>query len=452
MKVTKWALLAGAAIAVTATAARADDLSALKAEIEALQSRVSQLEAQPQASMPSGYSLMAFRDGQGTYEGVLAERNSDKVREESGFTLSVLPTADVAPAAEVSVSGEIRTALIYTDDRFEFKDDFSGPGSDSFDDSHDNLDVKVRGRIFIKGKADTAVGEVGGYFRLQADGGGNLSDYSENTKMNKAYGWWKFAPEWELMAGYNDNTAALQVGWDWLAATGPTNSFGPSNVNNEQMRLTFTSGPLSFAIALEDPDGASGYTSQFGGTTTSADKSDLPNLQAYLMYSSDAFTAQVVGVVQEDDTSDHFGPGFEKVIEGGALDWAIGGGGTISIAEHFQVTAGAVVGEGTRLYADNVSPVTNDESFWAASLGVLAGLSEDTRLELGVGYEDYDEAGTALGFGGGIYWDPVSQVTLGAGATWVERDRNDAEFDFDDDGDIERDTLEVFFGTWLRFP
>src|SRR6266516_2085918 len=154
MKVTKWALLAGAAVAVTATAARADDLSALKAEIEALQSRVSQLEAQPQASMPSGYSLMAFRDGQGTYEGVLAERNADMVREDSGFTLSVLPSADVAPAAEVSVSGEIRTALIYTDDHFNI--DFD-PGP-SFSDTTDNLDVKVRGRIFVKGKADTAVG------------------------------------------------------------------------------------------------------------------------------------------------------------------------------------------------------------------------------------------------------------------------------------------------------
>ena len=100
MKMMKWALLGSAALAVTATAAQADDLSALKAEIEALQSRVSQLEAQPTASMPSGYSLLSFRDGQGTYEGVLAERNADKVYENSGFTLSVLPTADVAPAAE----------------------------------------------------------------------------------------------------------------------------------------------------------------------------------------------------------------------------------------------------------------------------------------------------------------------------------------------------------------
>ena len=442
MNMLKWALMGSAALAVTATAARADDLSALKAQIETLQSRVTQLEAQPQASMPSGYSLLSIRDGQGTFQGVLPERAADRVREDSGFTLSVVPTADAAPAAEVSVSGEIRTALIYTD----YEND-------------DSADINVRGRIFIKGKADTAVGEVGGYFRLQADGGGNFSDYSEGTKMNKAYGWWKFAPEWELMTGYNDNTAALQVGWDWMGASGPVSSFGPSNINNEQMRLTYSSGPLSFAIAVEDPDAGT----VFGTTTaivpvgpatntittllvsaTTADRADIPAVEGYIMYSSDAFTLQLAGLYQTDDLGDND-------------DWAIGGGATIGLGEMFQLTAGAVFGEGTTQYANNVGPLTLDEDFWGASVGLLANLSEDTRIELGVGYEDYDEAGTALGFGGGVYWDPVSQVTLGVGATYI--DRNDtAAVGLDAAGDVaiieedDADSLEVFFGTWLRFP
>jgi len=454
MKMMKWALLGGAAVAVTATAARADDLSALKAQIEQLQSRVSELEAQPQASMPSGYSLLSIRDGQGTYEGVLPERYADRVRKESGFTLSVVPTADAAPAAEVSVSGEIRTALIYSD-------------IDATDD--DNLDVKVRGRIFIKGKADTAVGEVGGYFRLQAAGGGNFSDYDEATKMNKAYGWWKFAPEWELMTGYNDNTAALQVGWDWLAASGPVSSFGPSNLNNEQMRLTYSSGPLSFALAVEDPDAGQAMelvniivpdlpgpppvinpdlVALVKGPAT-ADRSDIPLVSAYAMYSSDAFTGQIVGLYQDDNIGED-------------ADWAIGGGATVGLGEMFQLTAGAVYGEGTSQYANNVGPLTVDEEFWGGSVGLLANLSEDIRLELGVGYEDYDTAGTALGFGGGIYWDPVSQVTLGIGATYVGYDDlktaevvdkdpgPGADADFADGED--KDSLEIFFGTWLRFP
>jgi hypothetical protein len=246
--------------------------------------------------------------------------------------------------------------------------------------------------------------------------------------MNKAYGWWKFAPNWELMAGYNDNTGALQVGWDWLAATGPTKSFGPSNINNEQLRLTYSDGPLSFGISLEDAD-----TDQFGN-------SDLPNLQAYLMYSSDSFTAQIAGLVQDDDVGDD-------------LDWAIGGGGTIGISDGFQITAGAVVGEGTNSYVNNVSLNSRDEEFWAASVGVLAHLSEDTRIELGVGYEEYEPEGSpvtrsAFGAGGGVYWDPVSQVTLGAGATYVD---NEFEVDNDPFGTTE-ETIEIFAGAWLRFP
>jgi len=419
MKMMKWALLGGAAVAVTATAARADDLSALKAQIEGLQSRVTQLEAQPQASMPSGYSLLSIRDGQGNFGTLVPERSADRVRDESGFTLSVVPTADAAPAAEVSVSGEIRTALLYSD----FRND-------------DNADINIRGRIFIKGKADTAVGEVGGYFRLQANGGGDFGDYSENVKMNKAYGWWKFAPEWELMAGYNDNTAVLLTSWDWLAATGPTRTFGPSNPYNEQIRLTYSSGPLSFAIALEDPDNAEYLRN---GEVINGDTGDIPAVQSYLMYSTDSFTAQVVGLYQKDDAGDND-------------DWVIGGGAALNITEGIQLLGAAVFGEGTSSYAANLAPLTTDEQFWAGSAGILANLSEDTRLELGVGYEDYDDAGKALGFGGGVYWDPVSQVTLGVGATYI--DFKDAAV-LDNDGvDVigNEDSLEVFFGTWLRFP
>jgi hypothetical protein len=429
MKMMKWALLGGAALAVTATAAQADDLSALKAQIEALQTRVSQLEAQPQASMPSGYSLPSIRDGQGTYEGVLPERYADRVRDNSGFTLSVVPTADAAPVAEVSVSGEIRTALVYSD--IENADG----------DSDDNLDIANRGRIFIKGKIDTAVGEVGGYFRLEATGGSNFNDYNESARMNKAYGWWKFAPEWELMAGYNDNTGALQTSYDWLVSSIPIATVGPSNPNNEQFRLTYASGPLAFAISVEDADNITtttpgvpvattgGAIVTIGAESDTRDTSDLPNVQAYLMYSSDAFTAQVVGLVQDDDF--------------GSTDWAVGGGATVGVADSFTFLAAAVVGEGTSSYANNVGPGSADDDFWGGSVGVIANLSEDTRFELGAGIEDYDLGGEATAFNGGIYWDPVSQVTVGAGATYVDFSADDAE---------DTDSLQVFFGTWLRFP
>lgn len=393
MRMTKWMLLAGATFAAYAPAARA-----------------------------------------------APERNADRVPDDAGLTLSVLPTADAAPAAEVSVTGEIRTALLYTD----FGDD-------------DNADVDIRARLVIRGKADTAVGEVGGYFRLETRGGGDFSDYDEDVNVNKAYGWWEFAPNWQLLAGYEDNTATLQTSWDWIAATAPTRTFGPSYLYNEQIRLTYTSGPLSAAIALEDPDNFTGTSigqvgfadangngvedpgeaAVLGSFTDSHDKSDIPNVQGYLMYSSDSLTAQLVGLWQSDDVGDHD-------------DWAVGGGAALGLAEDIQITAAAVVGEGSAAYAANLAPITADEEFWAGSIGLLAKLADDTRIELGVGYEDYDAAGSALGYGGGLYWDPVSQVTLGFGATYIDFD--DAFVDDDGITAIEDDSLEVFVGTWLRFP
>ena len=59
---TKWlrrALLGGVALTVMASGAQADELAALKAQLEALQSRVNTLETQPApaAQLPPGASL-----------------------------------------------------------------------------------------------------------------------------------------------------------------------------------------------------------------------------------------------------------------------------------------------------------------------------------------------------------------------------------------------------------
>jgi hypothetical protein len=387
--------------------------------------------------MPEGYSLVSIRGGQPyfDFEDPRPEKRDNVIPEDTGFTFSVVPAADVAPTAEVFVTAESRTALIYTD--FE---------------QEDNLDVYTRTRFIVRGKADTAVGEVGGFFRMQAVGGGDFSDYDEFPNMHRAYGWWKFAPDWQLLAGQEDTTATLVTSWDWLAATGPVRSFGPSDAYNEQMRLMYTSGPWSFGVAVEDPDNITTETDigvfvdgdgngvidpadpdDFVIDTVSSetDKSDVPMVPAYIVYSSDTFTGQIVGLYQNDDY--------------GADDWAIGGGVSIVFGEGFQVFGAATVGEGTSVYANNLAPLTTDDDFWLASAGLLANLTETTRIELGVGYENYDEAGEALGFGGGIYWTPVTPVMFGVGATYV--DFTDA---FATDEATNDNSLQIFGGIWFR--
>jgi hypothetical protein len=459
MKMMKWALLGGAAFAVMSTSAQADELTALKAQLEALQARVTQLEAQPATSMPSGYSLLSIRDGGSTYS-TMPEPARDRVDPNSGFTISALPAADVAPAAEITVSGEIRTLLVFNDDGFahDFRAHVFDVGEDGqliavledFDDSG-HLDVQARGRLVAQGKVDTAVGEVGARIRLQ---GGNPFDSgsNNNTQMNQAYGWWKFAPNWQLIAGYWDTTAAVQAGVDWDFTVGLTG--GMSDKNVEQMRLVYgTDGPFSLAIALEDTDGANTivvkdlHTSDgdnFNGTalfaTDVADRGQFPAIAGYIMYNNDNLMLQLVGVYQNDEYGDDD-------------DWGVGAGARIGLGDMFTVTAGAVWAEGYNGWANDFSIGVDDE-FWAASAGLIFNIAEATRFELGAGYENLDAEYSFLfpdlevwTVNGGVYWDPVSQVTVGLQANWQSVD-----VDFGGAGDNDNDNWSVRFGTWLRFP
>src|SRR5262245_46462471 len=93
-------LLGSVALAGAAGGASADELSSRKADLDALQSRVSQLEAKPRASLPSGYSLLSIRDGQPYFEDLRPEKSDDVIPAGAGLTLSVAPAADVVPTSE----------------------------------------------------------------------------------------------------------------------------------------------------------------------------------------------------------------------------------------------------------------------------------------------------------------------------------------------------------------
>jgi hypothetical protein len=92
MNMMKIALLGSAALATVTISARADDLSDLKAQIEALNSRVAQVEAAP--AVPAGYQLLTVSEGKAI---VIPGLEADKNYGDTATVISVLPTAD-APA------------------------------------------------------------------------------------------------------------------------------------------------------------------------------------------------------------------------------------------------------------------------------------------------------------------------------------------------------------------
>jgi len=432
MKMLKWALMGGAALAVTTAGAQADDLSALKAQLEALQARVTQLEAQPQMSLPTGYSLMSFRSGGDNYS--LAPMKADQARTEgpnNGFTISVLPTADVAPAAEVTVSGEIRTYIRYANRSADDEDVADG----------DDWDVVARARLVATGKADTAVGEIGGRIRVQEESGqrgtfnsGESSghdDDSNNAVINQAYGWWKFSPNWQLIAGLWDSTAAVQAGVDW-DFTSPINTVWGDEGSTEQMRLVFNNGgPLTVAIAVEDSEGAT-YS---GGP----DVGDLPAFAGYIAYDNSHLFLQVTGLWENDDT---------KTDEDNNSDnWFLGAGARIGFGDRFTLTAGAGFSEG---YQDAVyTTIGHDDDYWVASVGAIIKFGENSRFELGADYLNNDpDNGTHFidntwAILGGFYFEPVSQVTVGVNADYREKTFDGKDNDIND--------FNVRFVTYLRF-
>ena len=118
----------------------------------------------------------------------------------------------------------------------------------------------------------------------------------------------------------------------------------------------------------------------------------------------------------------------------------------------FTLTAGAVYAVGYNGWANDFN-IANDDKFWAASAGFIINVAAATRLELGGGYEnlnpdvstpfiDNRDVWTAQA---GIFWDPVSEVTVGLQGAWQD-------FQFNADEKSDNTQFSARFGTWLRFP
>ncbi len=268
MKMMKLALLGTAALAVSAMGAQADDLSALKAEIEALNARVVQLETAP--AVPAGYSVMTISDIEAL--SLTGEQAKDLVGYHSSNRISVLPTADAPAAATVDWDFQIRAAIGYVD---------------GYDDE-DDIEVITRGRIRVKASMDTAVGAVGVDLRLQgssyfgAYGGGDFGG-GATTVMNIAWGWWQMTPELQFGAGYTGSIGNVNFGQDeYITGIGTTVGFNSGD--QEQMRLTWTSGPLTLAGAIED---------------SGAFRPDLPSVAGAATYAGDTISVGVRGIIDD---------------------------------------------------------------------------------------------------------------------------------------------------------
>jgi hypothetical protein len=449
------ALLATAAASMLSTAASADELTALKAQLDALQSRVNTMEAAP--AIPGNTSLMSYQRGFGGNGFSKAERllpqDAVSVNEDAGYTIAITPTADMpAPVAEITVYGYIGTHLHYAfDARHGDGNSFSVSTLANTGGDHISLTAK-QSRFGIRSKIDTAVGQIRTHISM--DFNNNSNSGSIRPRLRHAVGYWDMTPNWTFSAGQDGFTAALPVGVATVDFNGPL----LSSSRAAQFRLTYTDGPLSWAVAIENPT--------FDSTT------NMPNIASYLQYDIPGGHTFVVSGEIADWYNDGQTPDDGAVPHTDELAWVVQAGGNFNLADVATLSAGVGYGKGLLtnkfVFEDgfaNINAAGDPLEAIAFTVGLSFGLTETTTFNTQFGYvnalEEQDTSCASTNPDGetpaatsgdckdklwkvtaNIMWQPVKQMRMGWEINYGEYTRYDGTTE---------DGASAMFGTWFFF-
>lgn len=438
MKSIKMALLAGAAVAVTGAAAHADELQDLKAQIEALNTRVAAMETAP--AVPAGYKLLAISKGEALQVPGLDQSYRDRFTQGNRATIiSVMPTADAPAGTTISWSGYVRAAIRYdgkdttatyqryhnvNNNGFE-KETWSGARVKASNDV-DDWDVLARGQLRVVATTDTAVGEVGVELKMRADFDGNGAS---DVYLKTAWGYWAMTPELTLGGGYAGSLGNIGYGLDSACTcyyNDDNNDLGFDPGDTTQMRLTYASGPFSAAVAIEDAS----YSLDGGSDSRSGDNLGVAG---EIKYSGDSFSGEISGLYRSTNNNDY------TVYDDSNIDglWQVGVGVGFNMGDMASISLAAAMGAGpyqtvnSSTGAINTTAIDLYNQWWGVSGLISANLSEVVHAEVAAGYKhregdnfntpnwknegfDYD----TWGFLGGLYYNPVDQLTIGIEGAW----------------------------------
>jgi hypothetical protein len=376
MNIMKLALLGTAAVAAVSVSARADDLSDMKAQIEALNSRLAQVEAAP--AVPAGYQLLSVSSRDAVKLGLDMEKGIDRET-----VVSIVPTADMPAGTELSISGHARAAIVYTDDK--------GRGGDG------DLDIKSRYGVTIGGTTETAVGKIGAkgtILQVYDPVAGSIS-----TAADGYWGYWNVTPELTLGGGRDGSLAGLD-GSNACTCMYAGYDLGFGRGDPSQMRLSYASGPVAFAIALED-----------ASRDTSTD--DALGAAAELKWSGDAMSFEIAGGAWGNDDGVWKKDNLATVVDesaGNSVDaasWQVGAGVGFHL-DMVSIKAAAAMGE-----------MWSGDNYWKTSALATLSMSDSMSFELGLGYQDVAKTSTLKALAG-IYYAPVDKLTIGLEAGWQD--------------------------------
>jgi len=478
MKTMKMALLAGAAVAVSTAAAHADELSDMKAQIEALNARMAAMETAP--SVPAGYQLLAVSKGEAMQVPGLTESAREQFTEGKNATIiSVMPTADAPAGTTISWSGYVRAAVIYAGDERDatLKRSYAGTVTSKFQgsaNSDNDWDVKARGQLRVVATTDTAVGEVGVELKIRADMNGNGAG---TAYMQTAWGYWAMTPELTFGGGYAGSLGNIGYGYDGACTCYYTDnadlSFNPGDTT--QLRLSYASGPFSMAVALED----SGLNNGFGNDNNYDNGQNL-GVSGELKYSGDSFSGEIAGTyrsVNGDDytvgyaasngTAGIYDPNIDAI-------WQIGAGLGFNLGDIASLSLAAAMGSGPFQEVDSsgdiIASYPVNQDWWGVTGLASANLSDSVHAEVGLGYkhrqgdshDGIDTAGdtnwrysgfdySTMGVLAGVYYTPVDQLTIGLEGEWYASETSISRKGIEGeetDRTGQKDTLDVNTSNW----
>jgi hypothetical protein len=395
MNYSKLICFGAAGIALFTTTARAETLSDLKLQIEALNARLAQIESAP--SVPAGYNLMSISKVEGVE---VLDTDNASMFGTTGTAIAVLPTADVPASTEIVWTGYVSAALTYNDTETA---GFDANGDGDFLDAgeaapveNDALDIKSKAGLNVNAKTETAVGEVGVSIALLAEvatTGGINRTHDSAVATDGFKGYWKITPELELSGGVFSSATKNGQGWkgkadDQYANDDPTGHYGTNTGNDPaQIRLTYKSGDIAVAIAAEDYNNV-------------ANKSTIA-VAGEFKYSG-------------DDISFELNSGYFNNADSAIDDnWTVNAGAGFKFAGIGLLSAAIGVGEDRHT-------VGNSDQYIKGSLYASFDLSDSVRFDAGVGYRDYKARPDMWAFGGGLYYSPVSQLTIGIEADYQD--------------------------------
>ena len=496
-KSNKWirrTLLGGIALGVMATGAQADELSALKAQLEGLQSRVNQLESSPSAGgttpsgLPQSDSWITFHRGSDIgWDQQTHARPQEYIPEDRGFTIAITPTADLpAPVHEVTVSGYVKGDFIF-DTQQNLGDTFAASAI-SGGDNREHVRLHARqSRFRIKSKSDTAVGQVrtlieGDFFQPGNGGANELVSNSSSFRLRHAWGEWDITPNTTIGVGQTwTNFMNLFAYPDTVDFFGPA---GAAFARQGQVRLTYHDGPWLLAVAAENPETDlridAGLAGSLGVTTGDACREsdndndceandNVPDFTARLQYDAPGgHKFQLSGVLRNLRVDGDVDGGAGTVTGSDSeIAWGLLGAASINLADIATLTAMATYGDGIGRYVINggfasgvvggtlADPDIDTIEIWSVVAALAIGVTDTTTFNVAVGYYDAD-AGDSIQSDAGtvpddlttvhvnLIWQPVSRFRMGVEGMWGNNDTLAG-------GVGNNDALRFQFGAWFFF-